>query len=91
MTNLIREEFPFIDYAPIIFLSAKENERVHTLFDAINIAYENYHKQIKTSILNDLLQDAVAMNPTPIHQKGKAQFNYITQVASCPPSFALFC
>ncbi|MFU8792498.1 MAG: ribosome biogenesis GTPase Der [Acholeplasmataceae bacterium] len=90
MEEKIREEFKFLEYAPICFVSAKNNERLHTIFPNINLAYENYQKQIKTSILNDLLQDAVAMNPTPIHNHGKASFNYITQVAIKPPSFTLF-
>ena len=90
MEDKIRDEFKFLDYAPICFVSAKNHDRLHTLFPSINLAYENYQKQIKTSILNDLLQDAVAMNPTPIHNHGKASFNYITQVAIKPPSFTLF-
>jgi GTPase len=90
MEENIKDEFKFLDYAPIVFVSAKENHRIHTIFPAINQAFENYHKQIKTSVLNDLLQDALAMNPTPIHNHGKAQFNYITQVAIKPPTFALF-
>jgi len=47
-------------------------------------------KSVQTSILNDLISDAVAMNPTPIHNHGKAQFNYSTQVAIKPPTFVLF-
>jgi GTPase len=72
------------------FLFQQKIKRIHTIFPAINQAFENYHKQIKTSVLNDLLQDALAMNPTPIHNHGKAQFNYVTQVAIKPPTFALF-
>jgi len=90
MEEKIRDEFKFLDYAQIVFISAKYNERVHTIFPAINLAYENYHKQVQTSIINDLIQDAVAMNPTPIFNHGKAQFNYVTQVAIKPPTFALF-
>ncbi len=86
----IRDEFKFLDYAQIVFVSAKHNQRIHTIFPAINLAYENYHKQVQTSIINDLIQDAVAMNPVPIFNHGKAQFNYITQVAIKPPTFALF-
>ena len=90
MEEKIRDEFKFLDYAQVVFVSAKYNERVHTIFPAINLAYENYHKQVQTSIINDLLQDAVAMNPTAIFNHGKAQFNYITQVAIKPPTFAVF-
>ncbi len=90
MEEKIKDEFKFFDYAEVVFISAKYNQRIHTIFPAINLAYENYHKQVQTSILNDLLQDAVAMNPVAIFNHGKAQFNYITQVAIKPPTFAVF-
>lgn len=90
MEEKIKEEFKFLDYAEVVFVSAKHNHRVHTIFPAINKAFENYQKQIQTSILNDLINDAVAMNPTPIFNHGKAQFNYSTQVAIKPPTFILF-
>ena len=90
MEEKIRDEFQFLTYAPIVFVSAKHNQRIHTIFPAINMAYENYQKQVQTSILNDLIQDAAAMNPTPIHNHGKAQFNYATQVAIKPPTFVLY-
>lgn len=90
MEKTVREEFKFIDYAEIVFVSAKDNNRIHTIFPAINTAYENYQKEIQTSILNDLMHDAVAMNPTPIFNHGKAQFNYATQVAIKPPTFVMF-
>jgi GTP-binding protein len=90
MTDKIKDEFKFLDYAEVVFVSAKDNTRIHTIFPALNKAYENYQKQIQTSIINDLIHDAVAMNPTPIHNHGKAQFNYVTQVAVKPPTFVLF-
>ncbi|MDY0277041.1 MAG: ribosome biogenesis GTPase Der [Acholeplasma sp.] len=90
MINKIRDEFKFLDYAPIVFTSALENERILTLFPAIDLAYENYNKEVKTSILNQIIIDAVAMNPTPIHNRGKANFTYATQVAVKPPAFVLF-
>ncbi len=90
MEEKIKDEFKFLDYAQVVFVSAKYNSRVHTLFPAINLAFENYQKQVQTSILNDLIHDAVAMNPTPIFNHGKAQFNYATQVAIKPPTFILF-
>jgi GTP-binding protein len=90
MEQKIRDEFQFLTYAPIVFVSAKHQSRIHTLFPAINLAYENYQKQVQTSVINDLIQDAVAMNPTPIHNHGKAQFNYATQVAIKPPTFVVY-
>ena len=90
MEQKIRDEFQFLTYAPVVFVSAKHQSRIHTLFPAINLAYENYQKQVQTSVINDLIQDAVAMNPTPIHNHGKAQFNYATQVAIKPPTFVIY-
>lgn len=90
MEEKIRDEFQFLTYAPIVFVSAKHQQRIHTLFPAINIAYENYQKTVQTSVINDLVQDAVAMNPTPIHNQGKASFSYATQVAIKPPTFVIY-
>jgi GTP-binding protein len=90
MEKKVREEFKFLDYAEIVFVSAKDNSRIQTIFPAINHAYDNFQKEVQTSILNDLMHDAVAMNPTPIFNHGKAQFNYATQVAIKPPTFIMF-
>ena len=90
MEKLVKEEFKFLDYAEVVFVSAKDNQRIHTIFPAINNAYDNYQKQVQTAIINDLMHDAVAMNPTPIFNHGKAQFNYATQVAIKPPTFVMF-
>lgn len=90
MEDKIRDEFQFLTYAPIVFVSAKLSSRIQTIFPAINLAYDNYQKTVQTSLINDLIQDAVAMNPTPIHNHGKAQFNYATQVAIKPPTFVIY-
>ena len=90
MEEKIKDEFKFLDYAEIVFVSAKHKERIHTIFPALNRAYENYQKQVQTSVINDLVNDAVAMNPTAIFNHGKAQFNYVTQVAIKPPTFVFF-
>jgi GTP-binding protein len=90
MEEKIKEEFKFLDFAEVVFVAAKENSRIHTIFPALNLAFENYQKQVSTSILNEVIDDAVAMNPTPIHNRGKAQFSYVTQVATKPPAFVLF-
>ncbi|CCV64305.1 GTP-binding protein EngA [Alteracholeplasma palmae J233] len=86
----IRDEFKFLDYAPIVFVSAKNKERIQTLFPSLELAYSNFIKQIPTSVMNDVLQDAVAMNPAPLFNKGRAKFNYMTQVAIKPPTFVCF-
>ncbi|MCF7932414.1 MAG: ribosome biogenesis GTPase Der [Acholeplasmataceae bacterium] len=90
MEKTIKDEFRFLDYAEVVFVSAKHNARIQTIFPAIKNAFENYRKQVQTHILNDILQDAIAMNPTAIFNHGRAQFNYMTQVAIKPPTFAVF-
>lgn len=86
----IREEFKFLAHAPIVFLSALENQRVHTLFPQIEKAYDSYNKRVSTSILNDVFADAIAMNPPAEFNNGKPKFYYISQVGIKPPTFAIF-
>ena len=86
----IRAEFKFLDYAPIVFLSALENTRVQTLFEPINQAFEAYHKIVSTSILNNVFADALAMFPPSEFHNGKPKFYYISQVGVEPPTFAIF-
>ncbi|MCL1951036.1 MAG: ribosome biogenesis GTPase Der [Turicibacter sp.] len=88
--TLIREELQFLDYAPIVFLSALTKRRVHTLFDPILQAAENHKKRVVTHVLNDVIMDAVAMNPTPTHKGQRLRIYYSTQVASAPPTFVIF-
>jgi hypothetical protein len=55
--------FQFLSYAPIVFVSAKEKTRLHTIFEEVNEVYENYQKSFKTSLLNDVFNDALIFNP----------------------------
>nr|WP_295972395.1 ribosome biogenesis GTPase Der [uncultured Bacillus sp.] len=86
----IREHFQFLDYAPIVFLSAKTKKRVHTLMPMINLASENHALRVETSVLNDIIMDAVAMNPTPTDKGKRLKIYYATQVAVKPPTFVVF-
>jgi len=86
----IREHFLFLDYAPIVFLSAKTKKRIHTLIPMINLASENHTLRVETSVLNDVIMDAVAMNPTPTDKGKRLKIYYATQVAVGPPTFVVF-
>lgn len=86
----IRAHFKFLDYAPIVFLSAKTKRRTHTLIPMINVAAENHNLRVQTNVLNDVILDAVAMNPTPTHNGNRLKIYYATQVSVKPPSFAVF-
>lgn len=88
--NNIRRQFQFLDYAPIVFLSAKTKKRLHTLIPSIQLASENHSKRISTNVLNDVIMDAIAMNPTPTYKGKRLKILYTTQVAVKPPSFVVF-
>ncbi len=86
----IREHFLFLDYAPIVFLSAKTKKRIHTLIPMIDKVSENHALRVETSVLNDVIMDAVAMNPTPTDKGKRLRIYYATQVAVKPPAFVVF-
>lgn len=83
----ISDEFQFIPYAPIVFISAKTRSRIHTLMPAIIKAYESYHKEIKTSILNDIIRDAVALHEPPSYKGKRLKIYFVNQTDICPPKF----
>ncbi len=89
-TKKIRENFKFLSYSPIIFVSAKTKQRVHLLFDEIRRVYNNANKHIPTSIVNEIILDAFAYNPTPDFNGGRLKIFYANQVSTCPPLFVLF-
>lgn len=86
----IREHFLFLDYAPIVFLSAKTGKRLNTLMPVIQMADENHSMRVQSSILNEVIVDAVAMNPTPSDKGRRLKIYYTTQVAVKPPTFVVF-
>ncbi|MEH7236599.1 ribosome biogenesis GTPase Der [Bacillus sp. JJ1562] len=86
----IRDHFLFLDYAPIVFLSAKTKRRIHTLIPMIDMASENHTMRVQTNVLNDVIMDAVAMNPTPTDKGNRLRIYYVTQVAIKPPTFVVF-
>ncbi len=90
MEKEIREQFKYLDYAPIVFVSAKERKRVDLLFPLIQEVYANSHKRVSTSVLNDVFIDAQAMNPTTTFNGGRLKIYYVNQVSICPPTFVLF-
>lgn len=86
----IRREFKYLDFAPILFVSAKTHQRLNKLPELIEEIYENYQRRIQSSLLNNLLMDAVAMNPTPSDKGRRLKIYYMTQVAVKPPTFVVF-
>ena len=86
----IYEQFKYVDYARMVFTSAKTGQRVDQIFPLIQESYENSRKRVQTSVLNDVLVDAQLMNPTTTFNGGRLKIFYANQVAVCPPTFVLF-
>lgn len=86
----IREQFQFLDYAPIVFLSAKTKKKIHNLIPMIDLACENHNLRVDTAILNDVISDAVAMSQPPSDKGKRLRIYYSTQVAVKPPTFVVF-
>ena len=89
-TKKIRNEYKFLDYAPVVFCSALRRTRINTVFEALEMAHNAYYTRIKTSILNDVLQDAQVMNISPDFNGGRVKIYYGSQVSVAPPHIALF-
>lgn len=90
MTERLKTQMPFLEFAPIIFLSAYKKERVHLLLDQIDNVYINFNRRIPTSTLNDIILDAVLINQPPMFNGNRIKITYATQDDTMPPSFVLF-
>ena len=86
----IREEFAYLDYAPIIFVSAMTKQRLNKIPAIIEEVSMNQNLRIPSSVLNDIIMDAVAINPTPTDKGKRLKIFYATQVAVKPPTFVVF-
>ncbi len=86
-TKLIRSEFQFATYAPIVFLSALTKKRLHTLMPEIIKVKENIKREIKTSVLNDIIMDAYQLNPPPSYKTNRLKIYFVSQTGIQPPKF----
>ncbi|MFZ8765553.1 ribosome biogenesis GTPase Der [Enterococcus diestrammenae] len=86
----IRDEFQYLDYAPIIFVSAKTKQRLNKLPEMIEEVSMNQNLRVPSALLNDVIMDAVAINPTPTDKGKRLKIFYATQVAVKPPTFVIF-
>ena len=89
-TQEIRSHFTFIDFAPILFLSAKTGQRVGSVLPLVKQVAENHAMRVATPILNDVLRDAIAVNPPPTDKGRRLRLYYIAQVSVRPPTFVVF-
>ena len=91
ITKEIRKQFAYLDYAPIAFVSAKDNKRVNTLLPLIDQVYSNVNLRIKTNVLNEVILDAQLANPAKPHNGKKFKIYYASQVQVSPCVIVLFC
>lgn len=87
----IRRRFKFVDFARVIFVSAKTGRGLDNILPAIAQAYESSLRRVPTSILNQIIADAQTMNPTPEFNHGRLKIMFASQVGVNPPSFVFFC
>ena len=80
----------FMDYVPVLFISAKTGQRVHTVFDMVRTVYGNACRRISTGVLNDVLSDATNSLQPPIQGTRRLKIYYGTQCSVQPPTFVLF-
>ncbi len=88
--NKIREEFAYMPYAEILFVSAKTGQRLPKLFETIDAVIENHSLRIATGVLNEIMAEAVALNQPPSDKGKRLRLYYITQVSVKPPTFVIF-
>ncbi|SMP20731.1 GTP-binding protein [Laceyella tengchongensis] len=86
----IREEFQFMHYAPILFVSAKTKRRIHTVLPEVNEVAEQHAMRVPTSVLNQVIQDAMVTTPPPSDRGRRFRVRYVTQATVKPPTFILF-
>ncbi|MDA8126879.1 MAG: ribosome biogenesis GTPase Der [Deltaproteobacteria bacterium] len=80
----------FLDFAPILFVSALSGQRVVKIFDLVDRVYAQYNRRVETGELNRKIREIIEKNPPPGRSSKPHVFNYITQVGVKPPAFALF-
>ena len=85
--KLMRAEFQFATYAPIVYLSALTKKRIHTLMPEIIKVGENIKREIPTSILNDVVLDAYQLNIPPSYKGKRLKIYFTSQTGTKPPKF----
>jgi len=89
-TDELRERLSFLQYAPVVYISALTGQRVERVTELVKFVAEQHSMRIKTSVLNELIRDCVAINPPPSKKGKSAKIFFATQADICPPRFILF-
>jgi len=87
--NTVRERFHFVPYAPVLFISALEGQRIHTVLEAANRVYENRFFRVPTAQFNQLIREALDKHAPPTKGTRRLKVFYATQVRTAPPVFLL--
>jgi len=85
--QLIAQNFQFIPYAKVVFLSAKTKKRVATLMPEVISAFSNASQELKTSLVNDVIRDAVALHQPPSYKGRRLKIYFVNQIGVRPPKF----
>ncbi len=85
----LKEHFKFAPYAQYVYLSAKTKKRLHTLMPEIITAYENSKKEIKSSVLNKIIEEAYFLHPAPSYKGKRLKIYFVSQTGKMPPKFTL--
>ncbi len=86
----IRQVLSFMPYAEIMFISAKTGQRLHKMFDLIDVVIQNNAMRVATGVLNEIMAEAVAMQQPPSDRGKRLKLYYMTQVSVKPPTFVVF-
>ncbi len=89
-TQDIRDVLSFMPYAEILFISAKSGQRLHKIFETIDVVIENNSMRVATGVLNEIVAEAVAMQQPPTDKGKRLKIYYVTQVSVKPPTFVVF-
>ena len=87
----LKAYFKFLDYAPVVFLSAKTGSNVQRVFQVLDEVNETIHKTVPSSMLNSTILKAQMDNEAPNFNGGRLKINYATQTKDVPPTFVVFC
>ena len=89
-TELVKADLSFLDYAPIVTISALTGKRTVNILEQARFINEEYRKKITTGLLNQILAEIIAQNPVPTRKGRAVKINYATQVSQAPPKFVFF-
>lgn len=89
-TELVKADLSFLNYAPIITISALTGKRTVNILEQAKFINEEYHKKISTGLLNQILGEIIAQNPVPTRKGRAVKINYGTQISQAPPKFVFF-